>query len=145
MVFLRRKVDADWACRQLEIEGHPVRRIHSGLSQSRRDSALQGFREGEHRVLVATDVAARGIDIPRIQHIINFDPPQTVDDYIHRAGRTARGALQGTVSTIATWDAKPLLAQIESALGSSIRRCVAPGVEPYLESRPPLPRRRRLR
>ena len=145
LVFLRRKVDADWACRQLEIEGHPVRRIHSGLSQSRRDAALKGFREGEHRVLVATDVAARGIDIPRIQHIINFDPPQTVDDYIHRAGRTARGALQGTVSTIATWDAKPLLAQIESALGSSIRRCVAPGVEPYLESRPPRPRRRRLR
>lgn len=145
LVFLRRKVDADWACRQLEIEGHPVERIHSGLSQSQRDAALRGFREGEHRVLVATDVAARGIDVPRIEHIINFDPPQTADDYIHRAGRTARGALLGRVSTIATWDAKPLLALIESALGHSIPRSVAPGVEPYIETKARKSGRRRLR
>ena len=145
LVFLRRKVDADWACRQLQIEGHPVERIHSGLSQSRRDAALQGFREGEHRVLVATDVAARGIDIPRIQHIINFDPPQSVDDYIHRGGRTARGALKGTVSTIATWDAKPFLALIEAALGHPLKRCVATGVRPYVEAKPPRTKRRRLR
>jgi ATP-dependent RNA helicase RhlE len=146
LVFLRRKVDADWACRQLELEGHPVRRIHSGLSQSQRDEALRGFREGEHRVLVATDVAARGIDVPLIQHIINFDPPQTVEDYIHRSGRTARGALTGTVSTIATWDAKPFLRQVEAALGEKLPRCVAEGVEPYVEGQPPKsPTRRRLR
>ncbi len=145
LVFMRRKMDADWACRQLQIEGHPVERIHSGLSQGQRTRALEGFRSGEHRVLVATDVAARGIDIPRIEHIINFDPPQTVDDYIHRAGRTARGALQGTVSTIGTWQAKHMVMLIESTLGQTLRRCVAPGVEPWEEASPPGPKRRRLR
>ena len=102
LVFLRRKIDADWACRQLELEGHPVEKIHSGRTQRQRVAALQGLRQGEHRILLATDIAARGIDIPIIEHIVNFGMPDTVEDYIHRAGRTARGAMSGTVSTIAT-------------------------------------------
>ncbi len=133
LVFLRRKIDAEWACRQLEIEGHPVGRIHSDRSQSQRTAALEGFREGEHRVLVATDVAARGIDIPRIEHIINFNPPETVEDYIHRAGRTARGTLKGCVSTIATWRDRAMIGQIEAALGKKVERCEAPGIEAYQE------------
>jgi ATP-dependent RNA helicase RhlE len=149
LVFIRRKVDAEWLTGILEREGHPVERIHSDLSQGQRVQALQSFREGAHRILVATDIAARGIDIPRIQHIINFDMPETVEDYIHRAGRTARGKAGGIVSSIATWKEKPLLKEIEKTLGEDIPRCTVPGVEPYVElrSRPAnrrsLPTRRR--
>lgn len=150
LVFIRRKVDAEWLCRVLGNEGHPVERIHSDLSQGQRTDALQGFREGEHRILVATDIAARGLDIPRIQHIINFDLPETVEDYIHRAGRTARGKLLGTVSSIATWQDKMMIRDIEEALGKEIPRCTLPGVEPWeeMKTRPRgrhrLPMRRRV-
>jgi ATP-dependent RNA helicase RhlE len=145
LVFLRRKIDAEWACRQLAVEGHPVERIHSDRSQSQRTAALEGFREGEHRVLVATDVAARGIDIPRIEHIINFNPPETVDDYIHRAGRTARGQLKGKVSTIATWRDRAIVARLEEALNQKLERCVAEGVTPYVETAKPARKRIRRR
>jgi hydroxypyruvate reductase len=141
LVFMRRKVDADWASRQLELEGHPVDRIHSDRSQSQRLRALEGFREGEHRILVATDVAARGLDIPRIERIVNFDMPETVEDYIHRAGRTARGDREGTVSTIATWREKAMVREIEGALGLTLPRREADGVEAYVES----PERKRSR
>ena len=136
LVFIRRKSDAEWLAGVLEREGHPVERIHSNLSQGQRVQALQGFREGEHRILVATDIAARGIDVPHTSHIINFDMPETVDDYIHRAGRTARGAAVGLVSSIATWLDKPLIRDIEQTLGIELPRCTIPGVPPYVEHRP---------
>ena len=136
LVFIRRKVDAEWLSGVLEREGHPVERIHSNLSQGERTSALQGFREGEHRILVATDIASRGIDIPRVGHIINFEMPETVEDYIHRAGRTARGNAKGIVSTIATWIDKPKVKEIEQTLGEEIPRCTVPGVPPYVEMAP---------
>ncbi|HXO19557.1 MAG TPA: DEAD/DEAH box helicase [Thermoanaerobaculia bacterium] len=142
LVFIRRKSDAEWLSQVLEREGHPVERIHSNRSQGQRVQALQGFREGEHRILVATDIAARGIDIPRIRHIINFDMPETVEDYIHRAGRTARGALQGIVSSIGTWQDKPTVKEVEATLGEEIPRCTVPGVEPYVEMKPKSPMRR---
>jgi ATP-dependent RNA helicase RhlE len=149
LVFIRRRSDAEWLSSILEREGHPVERIHSDLSQGQRVQALQGFREGEHRILVATDIAARGIDVPQIRHIINFDMPEAVEDYIHRAGRTARGAAAGLVSSIATWQDKPLVREIEQTLGIEIPRCTVPGVPPYVElksrslSRRSLPTRRR--
>ena len=136
LVFIRRKSDAEWLCGVLEREGHPVERIHSNLSQGQRVQALQGFREGEHRILVATDIASRGLDIPRVRHIINFDVPETVEDYVHRAGRTARGAATGIVSTLASWIDKMRIKEIESALGETLPRCTVPGVEPYVELRP---------
>jgi superfamily II DNA/RNA helicase len=136
LVFIRRKTDAEWLCRVLVREGHPVERIHSDLSQGQRVEALRGFREGEHRILVATDIAARGIDIPAIRHIINFEMPDTVEDYIHRAGRTARGSALGIVSSIGTWQDKPTVKEIEEALGEEIPRCTVAGVEPYLELKP---------
>jgi ATP-dependent RNA helicase RhlE len=136
LVFIRRKVDAEWLSGVLEREGHPVERIHSNLSQGERTQALQGFREGEHRILVATDIASRGIDIPRVRHIINFEMPETVEDYIHRAGRTARGNALGLVSTIATWIDKPRVKEIEQTLGEEIPRCTVPGVKPYVEMTP---------
>ena len=143
LVFTRRKVDAEWLCRVLEKDGHPVARIHSDRSQRHRVEALESFREGQHRILVATDIAARGIDIPGIDHIINFEMPGTVEDYIHRAGRTARGAAQGIVSSIGTWRDKPLIRNIESELGHPLPRCTTPGVEPYEERKTRLPPARR--
>jgi ATP-dependent RNA helicase RhlE len=142
LVFVRRKIDAEWASRQLELAGHPVERIHSDLSQSQRVAALQGLRQGEHRILVATDIAARGIDIPVIDHIINYNVPETVEDYVHRAGRTARGTAGGVVSTIATWKDRELVFAIEQVLGQPIKRCEAPGVEPYVERAKAVMRRR---
>jgi ATP-dependent RNA helicase RhlE len=136
LVFIRRKSDAEWLAGVLEREGHPVERIHSDLSQIQRVQALQGFREGEHRILVATDIAARGIDVPHTSHIINFDMPEGVDDYIHRAGRTARGSAVGLVSSIATWLDKPVIREIEQTLGADLPRCTIPGVPPYVEHRP---------
>jgi ATP-dependent RNA helicase RhlE len=136
LVFIRRKSDAEWLSGMLQREGHPVERIHSDLSQGQRVQALEGFREGEHRILVATDIAARGIDVPHTSHIINFDMPETVDDYIHRAGRTARGAAVGLVSSIATWMDKPLIREIEQTIGQELPRCTIPGVPSYVEHRP---------
>jgi len=134
LVFARRKIDADWLYHILERQGHPVSRIHSDLSQGKRTEALRGFREGEHRILVATDIAGRGIDVPGIQHVINFDVPETVDDYVHRGGRTARGQALGIVSTIATWQDIPLIRQVEATLGEKIARCSVPGVDMWEES-----------
>lgn len=136
LVFIRRKSDAEWLQGILEREGHPVERIHSNLSQGQRVQALQGFRQGEHRILVATDIAARGLDIPRVGHIINFDVPETVEDYIHRAGRTARGNATGIVSTIGTWMDKAIVKEIETTLGEDLPRCTVPGVPPYVEMKP---------
>ncbi len=139
LVFVRRRSDAEWLFRILEREGHPVERLHSDLSQRERLEALSGFREGRHRILVATDVAARGLDIPVIRHVVNYDIPETVEDYIHRAGRTARGEATGLVSTVATWMNKEMVREIERAIGHPLARCTTPGVEPYVEH---VPRRR---
>jgi ATP-dependent RNA helicase RhlE len=144
LVFVRRKIDAEWASRQLELAGHPVERIHSDLSQQQRVAALQGLRQGEHRILVATDIAARGIDIPVIEHIVNYNVPETVEDYVHRAGRTARGTAGGVVSTIASWKERELVRAIEQALGKEIPRHTLAGIEPYVE-RSKTAVRRRLR
>jgi ATP-dependent RNA helicase RhlE len=136
LVFVRRRSDAEWLYRVLEREGHPVERIHSDLSQKERIKSLSGFREGHHRILIATDVAARGLDIPIIRHIVNYDLPDTVEDYIHRAGRTARGEATGLVSSIATWLEKEYIREVERAIGEPLPRCSTPGVEQYVEMKP---------
>ncbi|HUP22227.1 MAG TPA: DEAD/DEAH box helicase [Thermoanaerobaculia bacterium] len=153
LVFIRRRTDAEWLSKVLERAGHQAERIHADRSQAHRVEALQGFREGKHRILVATDVASRGIDVPGIDHVINFELPNSVEDYIHRAGRTARGAALGTVSSIATWQDKPLVDSLERALQQEIERCSVAGVDAWEERRParsrnersPLRRRGRLR
>lgn len=134
LVFTRRKVDAEWLYAVLDRKGHPVARIHADQSQNKRVDALKTFREGEHRILVATDIAGRGIDIPGIEHVINFDIPENVEDYVHRAGRTARGRAKGIVATIATWQDLPMVRKIEETLGEKVPRCTVPGVEPWEES-----------
>jgi len=135
LVFTRMKRDADWLCRVLEKESHPVTNIHSDRSQQERTKAIAGFRTGKYRILVATDIASRGLDIPDILHIINFNIPQTVEEYIHRAGRTARMNAQGLVSTIATWLDKDMVQKIEKTLQQEIPRCTAAGVVPYVETK----------
>jgi ATP-dependent RNA helicase RhlE len=148
LVFLKRKIDAEWAYSQLLHEGHSVERIHSDRSQSQRVKALGSLRTGTHRILIATNIAARGIDIPIIEHIVNFGVPDTAEEYVHRAGRTARGDAKGVVSTIATWKEKEQIRMIEKAIDAPLPRLVAAGVEPYLERRKTIRgrpiRRRRL-
>jgi ATP-dependent RNA helicase RhlE len=145
LVFTRRKVDAEWLYAVLERKGHPVARIHADQSQNKRVSALKTFREGQHRILVATDIAGRGIDIPGIEHVINFDIPENVEDYVHRAGRTARGRAIGIVATIASWQDLPMVRKIEETLGEKIPRCTVPGVEAWEESeKKPATKRRRV-
>lgn len=145
LVFARRKVDAEWLYSVLDRQGHPVARIHADQSQNKRVSALKTFREGQHRILVATDIAGRGIDVPGIEHVINFDIPENVEDYIHRAGRTARGAALGIVSTIATWQDLAMVRKIEETLGERIARCSVPGVEAWEEMEKKTVRRERRR
>lgn len=137
LVFTRRKDDAEWLYHVLEREGHPVARIHSDRNQRGRVEALDQFREGSHRILVATDIAGRGIDVPGITHVINFDIPESVEDYIHRAGRTARADREGIVSTIATWPDLMMVRQIEKEIGQPLPRCTVPGVEPLPQSTAP--------
>jgi len=145
LVFTRRKIDAEWLYAVLQRKGHPVARIHADQSQNKRVSALKTFREGQHRILVATDIAGRGIDIPGIEHVINFDIPENVEDYVHRAGRTARGRAIGIVATIASWQDLPMVRKIEETLGEKIPRCTVPGVDAWEESeKKPAAKRRRV-
>ncbi len=90
-------------------------------------------------------MAARGIDIPIIEHIVNFGMPDAVEDYVHRAGRTARGAMKGTVSTIATWQDKEAIRMVEKAIGKSLPRCSVEGVDAWVERKQTIRGRKRLR
>ncbi|MEP7013646.1 MAG: DEAD/DEAH box helicase [Acidobacteriota bacterium] len=144
LIFIRRKSDAEWLTSVLEREGFSVGRIHADLTQGQRVLELKSFREGKTRILVATGVAGRGIDIPEIEHVIHFDLPEKVDDYIHRAGRTGRGAMLGLVSSIVTWQDKPTIKEVEGVLGFEIPRCTLPGVEPWVELKPKTTIRRRM-
>ncbi|HEX2752377.1 MAG TPA: DEAD/DEAH box helicase [Alphaproteobacteria bacterium] len=95
IVFVKTKHGADRMATRLNREGHSAEAIHGDLKQSKRDRVIADFRAKEHRILVATDVAARGLDIPHIEHVINYDLPQVAEDYIHRIGRTARAGKTG--------------------------------------------------
>ena len=96
IVFVRTKHGADRLAHKLERENHDVDVIHGGLKQNRRDKAIAAFRNKKTRIMIATDVAARGLDVPHIEHVINYDLPQNAEDYVHRIGRTARAGAAGT-------------------------------------------------
>ena len=102
IVFLRTKRRTDFLAKHLKSYGHQVDLIHGGRTQGQRNKAIQSFREGRSRILCATDVAARGIDIPQVEHVINFDLPMMDEDYVHRIGRTARNGAQGEAVSFVT-------------------------------------------
>ena len=130
LVFTRTKSRADWLARQLGETGRQVEALHGDKSQRLRTRALDGFRTGRIDVLVATDVAARGLDVQGISHVINFDVPQVADDYIHRIGRTARAEAQGDAISLACLDELSYVRAIERSLGAAIPRKMVRGFEP---------------
>jgi ATP-dependent RNA helicase RhlE len=122
IVFIRTKHRTDRIARQLTAQGIPAAAIHGGRSQGQRERALDGFRKGTYRVLVATDVAARGIDIQGVSHVYNFDIPGGYDDYVHRIGRTGRASATGHAVTFASPEEVKELRDIEQGLGHVIPR-----------------------
>jgi len=117
LVFSRTKHGADKICRRLERKGMKAVAIHSNRTQSQRQNALDGFKQGRFRVLVATDIAARGIDVDGISHVINYDIPQYAEDYIHRIGRTGRAGATGDAITFVARDDQQHLKNIERFIG----------------------------
>ncbi|TAK05012.1 DEAD/DEAH box helicase [Patescibacteria group bacterium] len=120
LVFTRTKHRADKVARLIANAGHKVERIHSNRSLNQRLRALEGFKTGKHRVLVATDIAARGIDVANIAHIVNFDLPSVAEDYVHRIGRTARAAATGRATSFVAPDQRKLLGPIERLIRQQI-------------------------
>ena len=102
LVFVKTKRGADKIVKRLKYDGHSADAIHGNLRQSKRDRVINNFRNGKSRILIATDVAARGLDIPLIKHVINYDLPQVAEDYIHRIGRTGRAGKEGSSLTFVT-------------------------------------------
>jgi ATP-dependent RNA helicase RhlE len=129
LAFTRTKHRADRLARFLETRGVACDRIHGNRSQAQRTEALTGFKQGKFRVLVATDIAARGIDVEALGLVVNFDVPHLPEDYIHRVGRTARVEASGVAWTLVTPDDEPLLYGIERLLGKKIERARLPGFD----------------
>ncbi|MGH9564041.1 MAG: helicase-related protein, partial [Terracidiphilus sp.] len=122
LVFVRTKHGADRVAKRLARAGHSATRIHGDRTQSQRTAALRSFAQGQHRVLVATDVAARGIDVADVAHVVNFDMPKEAEDYVHRVGRTGRAQSLGIASTFAAPDDAHALRKIERTLDITTRK-----------------------
>jgi len=126
LVFTRTKHRADRLAAFLIKSRIKAERIHGNRSQSQRTAALAGFKSGKHRVLVATDIAARGIDVEALGHVVNFDVPKVPEDYIHRVGRTARAEATGDAFTFVSHEEEADLARIERAIGKRLPRVTVP-------------------
>ena len=126
LVFTRTKHRANRLAEQLLKAGIRADRIHGNRSQPQRTAALEGFRSGKYRVLVATDIAARGIDIEALGHVVNFDVPKVADDYIHRVGRTGRAEAVGDAFTFVAPDEENDIRSIERAIGKRLPRVTLP-------------------
>ncbi|HSL05697.1 MAG TPA: DEAD/DEAH box helicase, partial [Nitrospiraceae bacterium] len=120
LVFARTKNRVDRLGQALEQAGHHVAIIHGDRSLPQRLRALDGFKRGQVRILVATDVAARGIDVANIGHVVNYDLPNSPEDYIHRIGRTARMKMTGLATSFVTFEERDQLCSIETLLGYSV-------------------------
>jgi len=121
LVFVKTKRGADKMVKRLKEEGHSADAIHGDLRQSKRDRVIASFRKGLKRILIATDVAARGLDIPLIQHVINFDLPQVPEDYVHRIGRTARAGTEGSALTFLTPDDRSMWNEISKLIDPNFK------------------------
>ena len=137
LVFTRTKHRAERVAQQLAREGYRVASLQGDLAQNRRQAALDGFRSGSVKILVATDIAARGIDVLSISHVINYDMPETTDDYIHRIGRTGRVEQDGDAITLVTGADDEKIAALEKLLGAPLKRRTLEGFDysrPLLET-----------
>jgi ATP-dependent RNA helicase RhlE len=122
LIFTRTKSRAKRLGEQLSKIGYKAASLQGNLSQSRRQEAMKGFRNGTYRILVATDIAARGIDVTQISHVINYDIPDTTDAYIHRIGRTGRASRSGAAYTLVTADDRDMIRNIERVLSCPLER-----------------------
>ncbi len=127
LVFTRTRRGAERLATLLTARKHQVNRIHADRSQSQREAALRGFRDGKFRVLVATDIAARGIDVDSISHVINFDLPDVAEDYVHRIGRTGRAGNEGCALTLLTPVDELNMRSIEKLTGQKVERILLDG------------------
>ena len=129
LIFTRTKHRAKRVGQQLERSGYRATSLQGNLSQNRRQAALNGFRDGSYQVLVATDIAARGIDVSSISHVINYDMPDTADAYTHRIGRTGRAAKTGDAFTLTTREDSEMVRRIERVLGEKVERRTLEGFD----------------
>ncbi|HEX8474170.1 MAG TPA: DEAD/DEAH box helicase [Pyrinomonadaceae bacterium] len=126
LVFTRTRRGAERLSHILEARSHKVNRIHADRSQPQREAALRGFKDGQTRVLVATDIAARGIDVDSISHVINYDVPMAPEDYVHRIGRTGRAGNLGRAITLVTPVEELSMRAIERLTGQAVERVMLP-------------------
>lgn len=136
LVFTRTKRGADRVAHVLERRSHKSNRIHGDRSQSQREAALSAFKSGKTNVLVATDVAARGIDIDSVSHVINYDIPVAPEDYVHRIGRTGRAGNKGRAITLFTIAEEHSMRAIERLTGERVERVVLPDFGGHTISEP---------
>jgi ATP-dependent RNA helicase RhlE len=138
LVFTRTKHGANKLSEQLGKDGISSAAIHGNKSQGARTKALSSFKQGAIRVLVATDIAARGIDIDKLPHVVNFELPNVAEDYVHRIGRTARAGQEGHAVSLVCVDELKLLSDIEKLLGTNIEKVNLPGydVDPRIKAEP---------
>jgi ATP-dependent RNA helicase RhlE len=143
LVFTRTKHRAKSLAQQLEKTGYEATSLHGNLSQLKRQQALDGFRKGAYRVLVATDIAARGIDVADISHVVNYDMPDTADAYTHRVGRTGRAEKTGQSCSFVTRDDKDLIRCLERSLGAKLQlqKTETTAAVAYAHLQPPSSRR----
>jgi ATP-dependent RNA helicase RhlE len=127
LVFTRTRRGSERLSHILKARNHSVNRIHADRSQPQREAALRGFRDGQTRVLVATDIAARGLDVDAVSHVINYDVPNVPEDYVHRVGRTGRAGKQGKAITIVTPVDELSMKAIERLIGQRVKRIVPEG------------------
>jgi ATP-dependent RNA helicase RhlE len=129
LIFTRTKHRAERVAEQLLRAGHKVASLQGNLSQNQRQAAMTSFRNGYTKIMVATDIAARGIDVLSISHVINYDMPESTDDYIHRIGRTGRVNKAGDALTFVTSEDTSKVKALEKILGTPLKRLILEGFD----------------
>lgn len=148
IVFTSTKIQADELARQLDEQGYPAGALHGDMNQRQRTRTIDRMRKGSIDILVATDVAARGIDISTLSHVVNFDLPRDPEDYVHRIGRTGRAGAKGTAISFASQRDALILSRIHKLVGKPMEIVTIPGLEPKMRQekkqgpRRPQPRNR---
>jgi superfamily II DNA/RNA helicase len=130
IIFSSTKRNADQLARELHAQGHAAEALHGDMTQGARNRTITNMRRGKVRLLVATDVAARGLDVPGITHVINYDLPKNAEDYVHRIGRTGRAGATGIAISFVSFRELDQLTRIERYIGQSLPQQVITGLEP---------------